>query len=222
MLEGLFPELQILYYSLISCLESHCACSLLLCLEQGVSGINPELALPVQLQQPKVGRSECDPWILCLLAEDLDGLRAGAFPASNPGCDCEIHGQVTMSQVHKTSPQHGLRDTARLSFGIPGCCSSTNRICKLFTKCLWTTKAQKENHVFYQPSMQIVRFPLVLFTTEGRAVSNTAVPASAAQHREEATPCPDLMISFCVKSFPQQQQTWTVNSNRSRVDSKFS
>lgn len=47
MLEGLFSELQILYYSIISCLESHCACSLLPCLEQGVSGINPELALPL-------------------------------------------------------------------------------------------------------------------------------------------------------------------------------
>lgn len=79
MLEGVFPELQILYYSLISCLESHCACSLLPCLEQGVSGINPATA--------KVGRSERDHCILCLLAEDLDGLRAGAFPASNPGCD---------------------------------------------------------------------------------------------------------------------------------------
>lgn len=167
------------------------------------------------MQQPKVGRTEHDHWILCLLAEDLDSLRAGAFPASNPGCDCEIHWQVTVSQVHKISRQRGLRDAARLSCGIPGCCSSTNNFCKLFSKCLWTAKAQKENHVFHQPSMQIVRFPLVLLTTESRAVSNAAVPASAAQHREEATPCPDLMISFCIKSFPQQQQTWTLNSNRS-------
>lgn len=120
-----------------------------------------------------------------------------------------------MSQVHKISPERGLRGTARLSFGIPRCCSSTNHICKLFSKCLWTAKAQKENHVFHQPRRQIVRFPLVLLTTESRAVSNSAVPASAAQHREEATPCPDLMISFCKKSFPQQQQTWALKSNRS-------
>lgn len=162
-----------------------------------------------------MGRSEHDHWILCLLAEDLDSLRAGAFPASNPGYDCEIHGQVTMSQVHKISPQCGLGDTARLSFGIPRSCLSTNHICKLFSKCLWTAKAQKENHVFHQPSMQIVRFPLVLLTTESRVVFNAAVPTSAAQHREEETPCPDLMISFCIKSFPQQQQTWAVNLSRS-------
>lgn len=38
---------------------------------------------------------------------------------------------------------------------------------------------------------------------------------------EKATPCPDLMVSLCIKSFPQQQQTWAVNSSRSRVDSQI-
>lgn len=98
-----------------------------------------------------------------------------------PDATVKVHGQVVVFWVHKISPQHPPRDRAWLSLGIPRCYSSTNDICKLFSKCLWTTKAQEENHAFHQPGKQILGFLLVLLATESRAVSNATVPASAAE-----------------------------------------
>lgn len=94
------------------------------------------------------------------------GLEPSQPPTLAATVTVKLHGQVVVSQVCEVSPEHPSRAGAWLSFGIPGCCSSTNDICK-FSKCLWTMNAQKENRVFHQSGKQILGLPLVFATEQG-------------------------------------------------------